>query len=323
MTRRLTPVIVVLSAWALAAEPLPPQKALAESLFSEGRKLLQAGQYADACAKFAASYDIDRALGTLLNLSDCRERLGLLVEAYAGYREAGAWAERTGQLERVRVARERVERLQPQLVLLELQVDAPVEGLLVTLNGAAVDLGDRLPKVLRAGPVALVASAPGFQSFTVSTEAVAGSRLVQRIPALTRAPAPETVTPAAAIASPPAVVLPAPAPVSVRPLRVVSWVLLGLGVAGLGLATGLTIDAGTTWSQARTDCVGAVCGERGFPLAQRARASAQAATVSTIAGGSVAALGALLWFLSRDRAPVSVVPHLSPTFAGALVRLEL
>ena len=67
-----------------AARPSPAMVA-----FEEGRALLEAGKYEEACAKFTASITDDPdAPGTLLNLGLCNEKLGRTATALAWYRKA-------------------------------------------------------------------------------------------------------------------------------------------------------------------------------------------------------------------------------------------
>lgn len=68
--------------------PPNPRAAEAEVLFGEGRELMAAGKPALACEKFEASAAIEVALGTLLNLGDCREKLKDNKAACEAYRQA-------------------------------------------------------------------------------------------------------------------------------------------------------------------------------------------------------------------------------------------
>jgi len=62
---------VLLSAPSVGAET--PSEA--DTLFAQGRELLERGQYAEACAKLAKSEHLAPAIGTLLNLGYCWEQI--------------------------------------------------------------------------------------------------------------------------------------------------------------------------------------------------------------------------------------------------------
>jgi hypothetical protein len=75
--------------------PAPPTPA--ELAFREGRTLLEAGQFAQACAKFETSLKADpSAPGTLLNLGLCNERLGKTATALQWFRKAQFRSAETG-----------------------------------------------------------------------------------------------------------------------------------------------------------------------------------------------------------------------------------
>src|SRR5260221_9700518 len=81
-----------------------PDDAGAEALFLEGRRLMDAARFDEACAKFAASQKLAPGLGTLMNLADCEEHRGRTATAWAHFREAAAEAHEAGRTERERVA---------------------------------------------------------------------------------------------------------------------------------------------------------------------------------------------------------------------------
>src|SRR4051812_46143375 len=90
----------------LSGAQVAGDKATAEALFADGRKLMAAGNYAAACPKLAASQRLDPGVGTMLNLADCYERVGQTASAWAEFREAISAARAAGSKEREQLARD-------------------------------------------------------------------------------------------------------------------------------------------------------------------------------------------------------------------------
>src|SRR5687768_6154338 len=104
----LLPIVIFsLSCVAFAPRLASAQgdKATAEALFAEGRRLMSSGDFKTACPKFAASQKLDPGLGTSLNLADCYEKSGKTASAWAEFRDAAAAAHRVGSKDREQVAR--------------------------------------------------------------------------------------------------------------------------------------------------------------------------------------------------------------------------
>lgn len=59
---------------------------VADALFREARDLVQAGKIAQACPKFAESYRLDPAPGTLYNLAECEEKDGKIASSLERWR---------------------------------------------------------------------------------------------------------------------------------------------------------------------------------------------------------------------------------------------
>src|SRR5271166_4812159 len=91
---------------ALADAPADDARAQADAEFAEGKKLLDDGQTAAACARFARSQDLDPKLGRLLNLAFCHEQEGKTASAWNEYNAAAALAAQKEQPDRVDFARE-------------------------------------------------------------------------------------------------------------------------------------------------------------------------------------------------------------------------
>jgi TolA-binding protein len=98
-----------------ATPPPPPDnsgpRAAAQATFEHARELMSQGKFAEACAKFQESFGLDPAIGSLLNLAVCEEKLGRIDRACSAFGEAAIMAARVGQPEREAVARQRMTNL--------------------------------------------------------------------------------------------------------------------------------------------------------------------------------------------------------------------
>jgi hypothetical protein len=283
-------------------------KAAAEALFAEGRKLMAAGDYAAACSKLAASQALDAGVGTQLNLADCYEKQGKTASAWAQFRETITAARNAGSPEREKVARRRAEALESQLSYLTI-VASSDPGLTLTRDDARIDpaaVGSALP--IDPGSHVITASAQGKQSWsTTVTVGPNGDRISVTVPALQAAeedkPAPgvqtePTLPPAAA-----ATTASDPAPSSSSPQKLIGIIASGAGVAGLAVATYFGLQAAARWSDAKAGCDPyPYCGEEGRRLSRDAQGSGTISTVAFIAGGVLLAGGVVLW-LSAPGAP--------------------
>jgi hypothetical protein len=120
---------------AFASEP---DRADARALFVEGRNLAAGGLYAEACAKFEASYQVSPGKGTKFNLADCFEHLGRTASAWARFLEVAEETRAAGQTDREQVARARAAALEPRLSRLTIEIEGRVDGLVVRRDGIPV-----------------------------------------------------------------------------------------------------------------------------------------------------------------------------------------
>lgn len=86
----------------------------ADALYQAGKQLVNEKKYAEACAKFDASYKLDPTLGTLLNLADCYEKAGRIATSWATWGAAIDQARRDKD-DRIDFAKERRDALAPRL----------------------------------------------------------------------------------------------------------------------------------------------------------------------------------------------------------------
>ena len=285
--------------------------AAAEVLFQEARRLMDAGKYALACPKFAASQKLSPAVGTLLNLADCYQQNGQTASAWVRFVDAQAAARRANRPEREKVARDRAAALEPKLSRLNVSVaERETPGLEVKRDGFVLDpamFGTAVP--VDPGKHTVDAEAPGRKKWTMTVEAGATTVLV-KIPALEEAGEPQNTIP----------IVPKPAVESSGSgQRTAGLIVLGVGVVGLGIGTVFALSARSQWADAQSNhCLGTVCDPDGVALAQGAQSAGNVATIVFIVGGLATAGGALLYFSapSGKHAALRVVPSVSPRSAG-------
>src|SRR6185436_1359623 len=155
------------------------------------------------------SQQLDPALGTMLRLADCYDRVGRSASAWALFREAASVARTRGEADRERIAVERAGELEKRLTKIELKVDrkgAPA-GLEIQLNGVNVPRATwDAPLPVDPGKQRIVASAPDRISWSGTLELPEGSgvRAIE-VPALAPKPrveAAESMAPASSTREP-------------------------------------------------------------------------------------------------------------------------
>ena len=306
-------------AWALAqlffrpldAHAQAGDAALAEELFQQGKTLMDAGQYSEACPKLAESQRLDPATGTLLNLAVCHEKDGKLASAWTEYSGVVTAARREGRSERVGYAEERIRAIQPQLsrLVIELPKDHGVSGLEVLLDATPVGrpaLGVALP--VDPGEHSVTARAPGKKSWqtTVSIPTGPSSQSIV-IPVLEDAPAeastdgngtPQTDDGASDGST----------------QRYVGLGTAALGVVGVGLGSVFGFLAIDKNDQSNQDgCNGNDCTQAGADLRNQARDFGTVSTIAFAVGGAALAGGLVLYFT----APSSDGEAAPPTAAAS------
>jgi hypothetical protein len=286
-------LVVVTTPGLVAAQPAvaASDRVGAEALFNEGRTLLAAGKYGEACAKFAASHRLEPAVGTLLNLGDCEERRGALATAWAHFREAVSLAA-TRNDERARIALASAAALEPRLGHLRVRVPA---GASLRRDAEAIDpalFGMEVP--IDAGAHLLEASAPGKRIWKATVETENGLTTDVAVPALEDD-------------APPARPTPVRPPETGGPQRTLGLVTAGFGVVGLGLGAAFGLGARARWSTVTEACPDRTCPTASARDAvqsahDEAGRSATLSTVGFVAGGALLAAGAALFF-TAPRAP--------------------
>jgi hypothetical protein len=276
-----------------------PEIAAAEALFDQGKKLMASHRYVEACPAFEESQRLDAALGTLLNLADCREKEGHSAAAWSRFLEAAAMAQAAGHRDAERVARDRAAALARRLPKVVIDVKANAAGLEIKRDGvlvAAAQWGTPIP--VDPGPTRLTASAPDRRTWeTTIVGGAEGTTASIAIPELEQAgdpsQAPAPVVAAAAAGSPPNRSETPPAMSTTRRLAIVSG---GVGVAGLLVGTIFGLQSIARHDEAGAHCDGPSCRDaEGLSLKADARRAGNVSTVAFAVGALGLAGGALLW----------------------------
>jgi hypothetical protein len=220
---------VLLPKCARGQEPAT-EGALAEVLYRQGRALMAEGKVSEACPKFAESYRLDAATGTLLNLASCHENERKFAAAWLEFSRAVALARRDRRYDRVRFAQERLVIVEPKLSYITAVVPAAAEipGLETRVDGVPLRTAARgVSTPVDLGPHTVEATAPGrkpwSQQVTIAEEATNVTVLVP------------TLEPTV----PPAIEPPAVAPRPHRPIPTAVYVAGGVTLA-VAAAAGVT-----------------------------------------------------------------------------------
>lgn len=297
----------LVSGLAHAADPA------AQALYEEGRQAAQAHDYALACRKFKESQDREPAPGTLLNLADCEESAGRLVDARA-YFDSASRLFRAGD-ERIAYAKGRVAALERRIPTLTLRLDptAPTDTT-VERDGVPVDrgtLGAVTPVdpgehiiVVRAShrtdmrttvrlgdgekrEVELSVGEPG-----VSAPVLKKDELVTPVP---------PVTPSGGDAKTPGATESSTTSGGNASLRTAAIAAFGVGAVGLGfgIAGGLiTMSAKNTVNDPNI-CSPQFCNSTGQAAESRGKTWGAVSTVGFIAAGVGAAAGVTFWLVGQ------------------------
>lgn len=283
----------------------------AESLFKEGRELLEKGQLKEACDRFSRSEQLDPAVGTLYNLGDCYEKLGRIASAWGAFRDAARLGRARSDERRATRAEQAAGRLEPRLSRVTITAaGAATPGLVVSRSGVQVDPAAlNTPVPVDAGTYTIEVSAPGRKPWTTSGEISEGENLTVPIPEL------EPVEPA----TPP----PRPPPPPRNTQRNIG-IALEIG-GGVVLVGGLVFGAlaASRWSTVNDACPNGKCASEAVRQANAADADSAStlsmvSTIATIAG--VAALaGGLALHLTAPQSRAALAPMVGPSAFGAML----
>jgi hypothetical protein len=302
-----------------AAQSQGTEVALAEMLYRQGRQLMADGKVSEACPKFAESYRLDPATGTLLNLAACHESEHKIATAWLEYSEGLNLARRDRRDDRIRFAQEHLAALEPKLSHLTIVVarGADVAELEIEVDRVPIRRAAwGVPAPLDPGDHTIEARAKGRKPWSKQvTLARESTNVTVTIPPLELEPVaePNVPTPDAAL-RPPVSESPRPVPASV-------YVAGSLTVA---LAAG-SISTGIIYLSRRSK-YGTSEGDAEFDATRR-----WGIINLPLTGGAILGAAATTYlYLSRPSAPSStrgatpmVVPWIGASSGGLLVEGNL
>lgn len=321
--------LVVALVWAVTLHAQTSDTALAETLYQQGKSLMDQKKYDEACPKFAESHRLEPATGTLLNLASCNEARGKLATAWAQYNDAVIAARRDNREDRVQFARERIAAIEPKLahVTISVPAEVEVEGLEVRFDGQVLGKAAwGVPAPTDAGKHTIEVSAPTKKPWSQSIQLGDAEQKALQIPVLDDAPV-DTSEPAfTPVTQPPT----QDRMETDRPVPTGVWIAGGTTVLlaiGAGLSGVLYLDKRSTYEDENADPQSSV--SKRDDARDEARTWGIANGVLSIAAVVGAATTGYLYFTRPEvkrrvghhepRRSVSVTPWLAPHTGGVFV----
>ncbi len=279
----------------------------ADTLFDEGRALLEQRRYAEACKKFEDSMYAEDALGTRLNLAVCLQEWGRLQSARVAFEDTRKRALSVDQKPFAEAAQDRIATFEAQIPLLVVRPATVLDGMRIVIKREgypdqvaapreAVPL-DPSGSQTGAPPPTVEVTAPGMQPYVSQPIELA---LAQR--ASVDVPALQPVVEDRGV--PPAIVAPPESGQSGR-----KKLGLGLAAGGVGLLGG-SLALNYYWRTQQ---------DKGGTSFDDNKDKMRFIGTPLFAGGvALAAVGAYLFFTRGSESPV-VVPTSDGAGAGLAV----
>lgn len=306
----------------------------AETLFRDGRALLDAKKYDEACPKLAESHRLEPGAGTLLALALCHEGQGKPATASKELKEASELGRRNGRNDLAAAADKRARALEASVPHLVVHLpdtngatyQVKCDGEPVSENGAplALDPGEHRIEVAADGKVP--------RSYVVRISGAGTTEIVvDALENIATAPAPVT-TPAKVRTARPITTTTEQPPAALEDRggtqRTIGLVLVGAGVVGLGAGAWFGGQALSQSGESKRACPTAEsCTDSGNEANERAKDSFKVSVASLAAGTGALTIGAIVYFLAPDassargdgkppRKTARIIPSAGPTGAS-------
>lgn len=308
------------SALTALATPIPAfaesaDSAASETLFREGKRLLDQKDFARACPKLAESFRLEAATGTLLALAMCHEAEGKIASAWAEYVDAAARARREGRSDREQAAQQWSNALEPKLSTLTILVPdlvARTPGLEVKRDGVVIGQaawGTAVP--IDQGQHAIEVTAASKRPWTKTIVVIApSSREKLSIPPLDDLPA-ENGSQNAAERS------------GLSSWQKFGLVTGGIGVLAIGVGGYFGVQAIRKNNTSNDGCDGDLCTPEASQTRLEARTAGDVSTAAFVGGGAFLIGGAILYLAGgaspSKRGSARVLPSLGTSSLGVAI----
>lgn len=326
--------VVAVSAFVSSAASASPE---ADALFREGRALLDAKRYDEACPKLAESQKLEPGAGTLLALAMCHEGQGKPATASAELKQASELGRKNGRNDLANAADKRARALEASVPHLVIHLPEGASMYRVRCDGNAVPSSElNTPLAMDPGEHKVEVAADGkvSKSYVVRITGAGTTEIV--VDKLEDVPAAPIVAPQPAKQR--SIVHEEPSPAPAAPenkgsaQRTTGLVLVGTGLVGLGVGAYFGGKALSEANQAKKLCPSsAACPDgEAQDLNDSSKASFKVSVISLAAGTGAITLGAVIYFLAPsassargDAKPAQrtakIIPSAGPSNAGLTV----
>jgi hypothetical protein len=293
----------------------------ADALFREGRTLLDAKRYDEACPKLAASHKEDPGAGTLLALALCHEGQGKTATAWSDLNEAAALGKKVGRNDLAAAAQKRAQAMEPLLSRLVVRVphadDADHADYEVKRDGeplepkmwgtaVAVDPGEHRVEVSAKGKTSRTYNVriTGAGVVEIMVDNLDDGRPV--VAAASAKPVPARIRLESTVPAAPAEESHGGAQ------RTIGLTLVGLGIVGLGTGAYFGGKALSESAEGRRSCTVTPCPADQKAAAtdanDRAKSSFTTSVVTVAAGTGALAVGLIVYFMAPSATSASAAP---------------
>lgn len=322
---RRTALVVLLAVFSCligaSAHAQPAADVSALRNFEAGKRLRIAGDLVNAAKAFQESLRYQPSIGALLNLGDCYKDLNDPGRAWQSYEKAAALAMKMNdpRYADALTSAKAIETRLPKVTLNVAPETSALEGLSIKVDDDLIAKDDwNRPITVMLGEHRIVAQAAGRKAWSTKVTALASAKLQVEVPALE----PIGGSPSAPVAEKRS---------SGGSQKTIGLVAGGLGVAGLivGSVTGLIASGQASDAKAACGNGGSFpssCNPASKQMFDDAKTPATISTISFIAGGVLAAGGAVLYFTAPSTTSaastgsrVGVSPVVGPAGAGLSV----